>query len=97
MQIPNGDAELIAIHEAFAAPIFYAQVGTITAVEINEDAGDGILSNARRRTFEILQSKLFADPAENDRIDASGRSWYVIGSERRDDLLAWHVEVEWRA
>ncbi|HUD30420.1 MAG TPA: hypothetical protein VMQ93_16240 [Novosphingobium sp.] len=97
MQIADSAADLIAIHEAFAFPIVYSTVGPITAVEMNDDASgmDGA-TTLRTRRFEILQSKLPAPPAKNDRIDASGRAWYVTESERRDDVLAWHVTVEWR-
>lgn len=97
-----------AIHDAFADPITYTGGGLsgaeITAVRGDEEADpfQGPGSTLRRVWFEVMQSDLSSDPANDDAIDEldgvggspiSGRSWTVINVMRRDDVFAWRLTV----
>ena len=101
IDLPGSEAELAAIHAAFAETVTYTGGGLtsadISAVrsDVPADAFAGPGSTARQISFEVLASAFPAEPANGDTlVDATAQGWKVIDVTRRRDVAAWSLIVE---
>lgn len=93
--------DLAGIHAAFAVPISYRAVNQSVATPVQAvlitapgDPFQGPGATSRRRTYELRYADVPAKPLKGAQITVGATYWSVIDSLARDEIEAWHVNVE---